>query len=130
MADTFSAHGKRLDEFREQVKYVEGARGLAVALGGQVVACDLFDKLSTCRKVWDRLLSGYVLDALELKQTQAEAETADVEQLLKQLTTLSWERADPVGEGEQWRAESDAGDHASALTCDETLVHGSVICGV
>ena len=130
MADTFSAYQKPLDDFREQVKYVEGACGLAVAVGGQVVACDLFDKPSTCQKVWDRLLSGYVLDALELKETQARAKSEDVERLLSGLTELNWDRTDPVGEGEEWRADSDAGDHASALTCEETLVHGSVICRV
>jgi len=44
---------------------VEGATGLAVAIGNKVVALDLFDKPATCRKVWNRLLSGLVLDALE-----------------------------------------------------------------
>jgi hypothetical protein len=130
MADTFSAHRRPLDDFREQAKYVNGACGLAVAVGGQVVACDLFDKPSTCQKVWDRLLSGYVLDALELKETKARAKSDDVERLLSGLTELSWDRAEPVGEGEEWRAQSDAGDQASALTCEETLVHGSVVCRV
>ena len=44
--------------------------GLAVAVGTKIVAVDLFDKVSTCRKVWDRLLTGYVLEALEAENTQ------------------------------------------------------------
>ena len=31
----------------------------------KIVAVDMFDKSSTCQKVWNRLMSGYVLDALE-----------------------------------------------------------------
>ena len=50
MADTFESYRGRLDEFREQLKYVEGATGVAIALGKQVVALDLFDKPSTCRE--------------------------------------------------------------------------------
>ena len=36
---------------------------MAVAFGKQIVCLDLFDKPSTCQKVWDRLLSGGLLDA-------------------------------------------------------------------
>ena len=71
MADTYEAYQGRLDEFRERLQYVEGATGLAVAVGPKVVAVDLFDKPSTCRKVWDRLLSGVVMDALEAGQPEA-----------------------------------------------------------
>ena len=69
MSDTFEAHRKRLDEFRGKLDYVKGAIGAAVAVGGKVVACDLFDKPSTCEKVWKRLLSGVMLDALEAKRS-------------------------------------------------------------
>src|SRR5262249_20442398 len=65
MADTFESYRARLDEFRERLKYIEGATGVAVAVGTKVVAMDLFDKPSTCAKVWDRVLSGVVMDALE-----------------------------------------------------------------
>src|SRR5262249_32188686 len=54
MSDTYATYQGRLTEFRERLKYVEGASGLAVAVGTKVVALDLFDKPSTCSKVWDR----------------------------------------------------------------------------
>src|SRR4051812_19163884 len=69
MADTYDSHQDRLSEFRERLKYVEGASGLAVAVGPQVVAVDVFDRPSTCQKVWARLLSGVVMDALEAGQS-------------------------------------------------------------
>ncbi len=130
MSDTFEAHRQRLDEFREKLNYVEGAVGAAVAVGGKVVAIDLFDKPTTCGRVWNRLLSGAILDALEVQQAEKPADRSDVERALVGLRNLSWESAPSVGEGEEYRAESPNGDHASALVFDGTLVHGSVVCAV
>jgi hypothetical protein len=128
MHDTFEAHRRRLDQFREKLTYTEGAVGAAVAIGGKLVAVDLFDKATTCRKVWNRLLSGAVLEALEVAQAERQAGAADVERVLDGLKTLAWEPAESVGEGEDYRAQSPAGDHASALVLEGTLVHGSLIC--
>jgi len=128
MSDTFEAHRKRLDEFREKIQYVEGASGVAVAVRGKVVAVDLFDKPSTCQKVWDRLMSGFMLDAIESEQAEREAEAPDVERLLGDLGQLNWQQAPAVGEGEEYRAESPTGDHASALALGGVLLHGSVVC--
>lgn len=130
MSDTFEAHRKRVSEYQEKLTYVQGAIGAAVAVGGKVVSCDLFDKPATCEKVWKRLLSGVVLDALEAKAGEAQAEPADVERVISGLGHQTWEPADPVGEGEELRASSDQGDHASALVFDNVVVHGSVLCGV
>lgn len=130
MSDTFEAHRKRLDEFRENLNYIENAVGAAVAVGGKVVAIDLFDKPTTCGRVWNRLLSGAILDALEVREAEKQAEHADVERALTGLTNLSWEPAESVSEGEEYRAESPTGDHASALVFNGTLVHGSVVCAL
>ncbi len=88
MSDTYTQYQDRLNEFRERLKYVEGANGVAVAVGSHVVALDLFDRASTCRKVWDRLLSGVVMDALEVGKTEEITEAADVEELLARLRTV------------------------------------------
>ena len=128
MSDTFEAHRKRLDEYQDKLRYVDGAIGAAVAVQGKVVSCDLFDKPATCEKVWKRLLSGVMLDALEVSESEKQAEAADVEGVLKGLGGLSWEPAEPVGEGEELRASSEQGEHASALVFDDVLVHGSVLC--
>jgi len=127
MSDTFEAQRKRLDEFRERLTVVEGAVGVAVAIGGKVAAVDFFDKAATCAKVWKRLLSGVVLDALEVGPGEEQADASAVERALSQWRTLTWERAEPVGEGEEHRAQSPAGDQASALVLDGTIVHGSVV---
>jgi len=128
MSDTFETQRKRLDEFREKLNYIEGAAGVAVAVGGRLVTIDVFDKAATCGRVWKRLLSGAVLDALEAGKAERQAEAAELERALSDLSTLKWEPAEPVGEGEEYRAQSPTGDHASALVLDGTLVHGSVVC--
>jgi hypothetical protein len=132
MADTFRAYDDDVAEFRKELQYVDGACGLAVAIGNKVVAVDLFDKAATCRKVWQRLLSGYVLDALEANAEASETEpnraaTADVERLLATASAMPWHKADPVGEGDEYRASQGDDVHASALTLDGSPVHVSVV---
>ena len=60
MEDTFAANQDKIDQYADQFQYPEGAVGVAVALGDKLVAVDLFDKATTCRKVWRRLLSGII----------------------------------------------------------------------
>ena len=87
---------------------------------------DLFDKPSTCAKVWDRLLTGVVMDALEGAPTDQVAQRADVEGLLARLRDGSWESAPAVGEGQEFRYDADPETHASALVCGGSVLHGSV----
>jgi hypothetical protein len=129
MADTFAAHDGSVKEFHENLKYVEGATGLAVAIGGKIVAVDMFDKPGTCRKVWERLMSGYVLDALEAKAVKRLAGVGAVERLLKSAGALAWERSDTIGEGTEFRAHEGETVHGSALTFGEAMVHGSLAVG-
>ncbi|AMV36045.1 ARPP-1 family domain-containing protein [Planctomyces sp. SH-PL62] len=129
MADTYEHHRARLDEFRDRLGYVEGANGVAVAIGPEVVAVDLFDRPATCRKVWARLLSGVVMDALEAGSPAKTAEAADVESLLARLRAAEWESVPAVGEGLEYRTDSVPPAHASSLVLGDTIVHGSVVVG-
>jgi hypothetical protein len=127
MADTYEAFQGRLAEFRGQLKYSEGATGLAVAVGGKVVSVDLFDKPSTCQKVWDRLLEGVALDALEAGTVKATADADQVRAMLTALQGASWQKAPAIGVGEELRADLEGDRHASALIREGTVVHGSLI---
>jgi hypothetical protein len=128
MSDTMDFHRDRLAEFRERLKYVEGAAGVAAAVGGKVVSVDLFDKPATCRKVWDRLLTGLVMDALEGTAGEP-AQPAAVQGVLTALRAATWQPAPAVGVGEEYRAETSPDGHASALACDGAVVHGSLVTG-
>jgi hypothetical protein len=130
MEDTFDSHRDSLAKLQKQFGYVEGAYGVAVALGKQVVALDLFDKPATCQKVWNRLLSGCFLDSLVSEGTDELAETRDVEMLLTDLQATAWQSAAPAGEGEEFRAATKRGTQASALCYTGRFVHGSAVAAV
>jgi hypothetical protein len=123
MSDMFADRRDRIAEFQDKLTYIDGAIGAAVAVGRRVVAVDVFDKPATCRKMWSRLLSGFVLDALEASSEAAQSSAADVEQILKTVSDMPWQQVEPVGEGEEYRAESGDEMHASALTYQETPLH-------
>lgn len=127
MADTYESYKTQREEFRAHVQYVEGATGVAVAIGPKVVAVDVFDKPATCRKVWDRLLSGVVMDALEEQEAGTTAEAADVDALLARLRQAAWEPAPAVGEGQEFRSDAVPPAHASSLVFDGSVLHGSVV---
>jgi hypothetical protein len=126
MADTYETYKDRLAEFGEHLKYVEGAIGLVVAVGTKIVSVDLFDKPSTCRKVWDRLLTGVIMDALEAGSAEERVEKTDTEKLLGTLRDSSWEQTKAVGEGDEFRCGSED-KHASLLVYNGTVVHGSLV---
>jgi hypothetical protein len=129
MADTYDSYRPRLSEFQERLKYVEGATGLAVAVGDKVVSVDLFDKPATCGKVWARLLTGVILDALEESPSERRAEAGNVEGLLAHLRTAPWQEARAVGAGEEFRSDTEDGKHASALVFAGSVIHGSLVVG-
>jgi hypothetical protein len=130
MSDAYDMYRGRIEEYQQRLKYVEGATGAAVAIGNKIVAFDVFDKPATCQKVWNRMLSGIVFDSLEAGESDEVATTEEVEQFLGAVPKLGWEKAEAVGEGDEFRAESDKGDHASALIFDQAVVHGSVVAAV
>ncbi len=130
MSDAFDAHEDKITLYKEKLTYIDDATGMAFAIGNKIVAMELFDKSSTCEKVWERILSGVVFDAMEAKETEKHASVKDVEKLIKATDKMKWKQSEAVGEGDEFRAESKKGNHASALAYEETIVHESVVAGV
>ena len=78
---------------------------MAVAIGPQIVTADVFDKPTTCEKVWNRFLSGLVLDALLDKgQVAGSPDSAQVSQLLHEIRNAAWTQTEAVGEGQEYRS--------------------------
>jgi hypothetical protein len=127
MSDAYVAYNDRIADYQCQLPYVDGAVGMAVAVGDRVAGIELFDKATTCAKVWGRMISGYVVDALEAGETTTTIDVNAVEQLLTRAASCNWEAAVPVGEGTDYRAALPHGDHASALVFEQTVVHGCVV---
>jgi hypothetical protein len=105
---------------------VEGATGLAVAVGGKVVSVDVFDKPATCCKVWDRLLTGVILDALESGATEPPSGDV-VRETVTVLNAAPWQQTPAAGAGEEYRAELEGERHALALACNGAVLHGSLV---
>ncbi len=125
MSDTYDGLADKMKDYREQLKYPEGASGVAVALGSKVVSVDLFDKPATCQKAWERLLSGLILDAMEAK-VEVQAEPEAVDQLVREAVAAAWQEAQTVGDGKEFRTEFN-GSHGSALLLDNAVVHLNVL---
>lgn len=125
MADTYDNLSGKIADYREKLKYPEGAAGVVIALGKKVVSVDLFDKPATCQKAWERLLSGCIVEALEAK-AEGQTEPQAVEQVLQESAAASWSEATTVGEGKEFRTEFN-GSVASALVLDDAVVHLNVL---
>jgi hypothetical protein len=88
---------------------------------------DIFDKPSTCEKVWVRLLSGVVMDALQAETSEKLAEAADVDGLRAQRRAAAWQLAPAVGDGQEYRADSVPSAHASPLVLGNSVLDGCVV---
>ncbi|MBY0527291.1 MAG: hypothetical protein K2R98_28100 [Gemmataceae bacterium] len=126
MSDTYDNLAERMTDYREQLKYPEGAVGVAIAVGRKVVCVDLFDKPATCQKAWERLLSGSIVDALDGTAGEGQADVSAVEQVLNDSRATVWSEASTVGEGQEFRAEFN-GSVGSALMLDGAVVHMNVL---
>jgi ARG and Rhodanese-Phosphatase-superfamily-associated Protein domain len=129
LADSYETYKQNLAEAEKSLQYLPGACGLVVAIGPHIATADLFDKPATCEKVWGRLLSGLVLDALTEGQTNGSPDVAQVGQLLGEVRSAAWMQTPAAGEGQEYRAEF-SGKAGSALLLDGELVHGSVVAGL
>lgn len=96
-------------------KPLPGQCGVAAAVGGRVIAVDLFDDPQTLADYWDALVAGYALDA-EPKAAK-HPRRREVRALLG---TVAAGRATTAGE----RVHIDAdGATATALVLGDTVVH-------
>lgn len=64
---------------------------------------------------------------MEAGKTDQRPSVKQVEQLIADVAGLNWEQGSAIGEGEEYRAESTQGDHASALSYEKAVLHGSFI---
>lgn len=127
MSDTLETHRETVEEVRGRLQYPEGATGIAVVMDGKVASVDIFDKSATLAKLWDRLVQGVALDALEVADTGRWASTSDILVRLYKVKAVRWQRVEPaIGLGEAYCARDDDSTLATALTLNGSLVHLSM----
>ena len=126
LSDTLEAHRVAVEHLRGGLRYPEGASGVAFALGGKIVCLDLFDKPATLEKLWDRLVQGVTIDALELRDAGCPAdEQKPVRLYMESIRSVRWERVATVGLGQAYWARNDNA-LMTALVADGASVHVGV----
>jgi hypothetical protein len=118
---TYAARAHDVGDVATRVPYPEHATGLAVAIGGELVSLDLFDKPATCRFYWRWLVDGAALEAIG-RPVGRGVGPSEVHHLFAELRRAEWRRVTPVGEGDEARART-PDLAASLLSCEGQLVH-------
>lgn len=127
MAELYDQHRERITAIVDKLDYVEGATGVAVAIGSDIQSCDLFDKAETCRKAWKRLVSPAVLERLLLEVEERRPSVEDLQSLLEDMRRASWEPFPTIGLGQEYRATTAEGHCGSALAFDDCILHCSIV---
>jgi hypothetical protein len=121
--DLFRDYAEKLDALIAQFSLPEDCNGAAFAISGKIVGADLFDKPSTLKKLWTKLVRGYAADALEDPQEKsAPLEPARVAEWLKSARSAKQHWFDSPGIGKDVRIE---GEHliGATLVVDERPIH-------
>jgi hypothetical protein len=107
-----------------------GCCGAVFAIQGKIVGMDLFDQPQTLAKLWDKLIRGYAIDALEHRQESPQTTTADtVRTWLGTLDTLQDQAFPSPGIGEDVRLQGGKMS-GSSLRVESWPVHTQVFTGV
>jgi len=132
--ETCHVYSEKLGEFREKLLHPEGAVGLATSIRGRIVSFDLFDKASTCKLFWGRLISGYTISSLKpgvhtrLEQAdQPVAALPDIDGFIDAARAAPWKPHKAVGDGVEYRARTKEGLEGFVLQYEDELVHGSLL---
>jgi hypothetical protein len=125
LSDALESHREAVESMRINLPYVEGASGMVVAIAGEVVSVDLFDKSAALATLWDRLVQGVAIDALEVGDTGCRADSSDILVRLYRTKGMGWRQVATVGLGEAFRAQDDDA-LATALVVDGVPIHLSM----
>lgn len=120
-------HGDDLGEFADALPYVNGASGIAFALGTQIMAIELFDTEVICRQLWRALVESFAISAIGAPRSGSFTNRHAVAALLKSFEETEWS-AHPAtpGEGTDYRT-AQALHLGSALVVDGGLIHASIV---
>ncbi len=129
MKDAFD---QRRDDFESYVRalpYPEGARGVMAAISGRFAAIDVLDKPATFKRIWDRLVSGYAVDAVRWREEEYRPFTEkSAKFFIDSISDCRVSSFDSAGLGRELRFESPQ-ILGQALVVDDCLVHMSVFPG-
>ena len=135
--DLYAREASDVEALERAFPYPEGATGAGIAIGGRLVALELFDRPATARKLWGRVVEGAVRAHLDHRRMVAAGAAKpprhrypDHEALARMLGRVRQAQdhvlaSDAVGEGTDLRFETER-ITGSALLRDDQVVHAEV----
>ena len=124
MDSMYEAHCNTLEDYADKIRSAPDQCGAVFAIGGSVVGVDLFDRPETFRELFQKLLHGYALDAIDRQNgPSAVPEKADALEFLSEIATGSdINRFDAIGLGTDVRFHGPRMT-GSALSALDGIVH-------
>ena len=129
MADVFRQRRRDFEVIVTGLPCPDEAVGVVAVIDGAFAALDLFDRPTTLRHVWNRLVTGYAADAVMKETAKRSAESqSDVGSVLDRVRRVECAVCPGVDLGEDWRFDS-PDLVGSALVVDGAPVHVSAFPG-
>ena len=122
MADIYSAHAGRVEDFVRAIPVAAGQAGSIFVVNGEPIGVDLFDSAETLRAMLPKILRGYALDAIDRRRAATPLDASAVSGFLQSVVTSERQACAAVGVGECWRFTG--GDiSGGVLTTEDRLIH-------
>jgi flavodoxin len=130
MHDVYEQKKSSFEEFRKKIRPVRGQTGAAFLVGGTFTGLDLFDRPTTLKNLFPKLLSAVAVEAMMAGRRETGDPKTDrapeerVRTVLDEIAGSLFEKFDPVGVGEDWRYEGKL-SLGKALYFEGDLIHFS-----
>lgn len=126
MNDAFDQRAEDFDSYVRALPYMEGVRGVMAAVSGRFAAMDVLDKPHVFKRIWERLVRGYAMDAVRRRQEEHKPFTEkNARFFLDSVSDCQVSVFNAAGLGSELRFES-AQILGQALVVEDCLVHMSV----
>ena len=123
-----AAHESRRTTFEDlerRLSYVEGASGMACAVGGRLAFVEVFDRPAVCQRVWPRLVRSLASDAAPREYSYVPPSSESVRRILDGAGAASVEEYPSPGAGRDVRISSPQ-ISGSGLVADGAVIHCSL----
>jgi hypothetical protein len=123
LQDMYKDYASRLEDVLAEISAPDGCHGAAFAVDGKILAADLFDKPTTLKKLWSKLIKSYAMDALDdPKDKPRIVQPEQIVEWVKAAGAAKQQWFDSPGVGYDVRIEGERSIGA-ALVVEEHLVH-------
>ncbi len=121
--DVYEGYEEKLSRYRDAFKPVDGQAGAAVFVNGEFTCLDAFDSPASLKKLYQKMVESYALDALELAgQEKKVVDEGAVKELLDRMGDSRVKAYPSVGLGEDLRLSA-RGLTGSCLVVDGKVFH-------